>query len=358
MGNEKGKPRKKKSSINGRSIIIVLIILAVAVGLAVGIISVSKDMLGIGKPDREVELSIPKGSSVVEISKMLEDNGVIHHRLMFLAYCKIRSSADGLQAGDYDINTSMSYDMITAALKKGNIKTEEVTITFYEGMSIREIANLLEKNKVCTASAFYDALDEDYSFDFLDMIPEDEKRFRKLEGYLFPDTYNFYVGEKPTSVIKKFLRNFEARVFPEVYDMIVQAGMTLDQAVTLAAIIQEEASGLDEMGKVSSVFHNRLNYPEMYPQLQSDVTIFYVEKDIKPFQSRTDQEMYDSYNTYKCRGLPIGPICSPGIAAIKAAVSPDDTPYHFFVTDIKGKYYYAIDAQTHYANVRKAESVK
>ena len=153
----------------------------------------------------------------------------------------------------------------------------------------------------------------------------------------------------------------------EVYEEIQDAGMTLDQAITLASIIQKEAGNLDEMVIVSSVFHNRIdNLTAGLPMLQSDVTVHYAE-DLKDAFGReilgrpqTEEEqaqlqkILDAYNTYVCQGLPAGPICSPGLDAIHAAVSPEETNYYFFVTDSEGKYYYSSTLNEHYANVRRA----
>ena len=131
--------------------------------------------------------------------------------------------------------------------------------------------------------------------------------------------------------------------------------MTLDETIILASIIQKEAGNPDEMGLVSSVFHNRINdLAAGLPMLQSDVTIHYIEEDIKPYQTMGTQEIYDAYNTYVCRGLPAGPICCPGLDAIRAAISPEESSYYFFVTDSNGKYYYSSTLNEHYANVRLA----
>ena len=264
-----------------------------------------------------------------------------------------------MQAGDYVLNSNMSYDQIIAALRAGDTVREEVRVTFYEGLSMREIADLLEEDGVCGADEFIEYVESaDYEYEFCQLIPEDGLRFRRMEGYLFPDTYDFYKGENVASVAKKFLRNFASRVYNDLYDEIQDAGMTLDEAVTLASIIQEEASNEEEMATVSSVFHNRMeNESAGLPMLQSDVTVHYIENDIKVYQSRTTQEIYDAYNTYVCRGLPVGPICSPGLAAIKAAIHPEETSYYFFVTDVNGNYYYSRTLDEHYANVYKAQRV-
>lgn len=144
--------------------------------------------------------------------------------------------------------------------------------------------------------------------------------------------------------------NFESKITDEMYAQMKNQNLTLDETITLASMIQEESSGHEEMGRVSSVFHNRLDNSVTYPRLQSDVTIFYVNRDIKPFLQVNDQEMYDAYNTYKCTGLPVGPVCNPGIDAIKAALYPEDTDYYFFLTDANGKFYYAKTADQHYQN--------
>lgn len=350
--------KQRKQAYWSRVAVSVVLLISVALLLACILITFARDIFGINKQDQQIEVSIAAGSSATDIARTLKEEGVINYSSAFLAYCSLRGDRSNFQAGNYIMNSNMGYDEIIIAMRTGNTIKNVVSVTFYEGMSIREIADNLQKNEVCSADEFINTLQTtDFGFEFEDMLPKKELRFRRLEGYLFPDTYEFYVGEAPESVAKKFLRNFQSKVFPQLYEQIQNAGMTLDEAVTLASVIQEEASVEEEMFRVSSVFHNRLAQPSVYPNLQSDVTIFYVEKDIKPYQMRANQDMYDAYNTYVCVGLPIGPVCSPGIAAIKAAVKPADTQYYFFVTDAKGKYYYAKDAQTHYANVRTASKV-
>lgn len=333
-----------------------LVIVAASCLLAWFALMSVNDLFGFGKQDRQIEVSVERGMSVTQIADLLEQQGVIDHGLTFRLYTVFRKKDAGFQAGNYVLNSNMGYDRIISALQSGDTIKEEVTITFFEGLTIREMAAMLQEKNVCSASDFINYLESaEFDYEFINMLPENSLRFRKLEGYLFPDTYDFYVGENVASVAKKFLRNFQSRVFPELYEEILDSGMTLDEAVTLASLIQEEASNEEQMGKVSSVFHNRMNNPSAgLPMLQSDVTIHYVERDIKPYQARKEQEMYDAYNTYVCHGLPVGPICSPGLAAIKAAIHPEDTKYYFFVTDVNGVYYYGKTLTEHYANVRRA----
>lgn len=350
-------PARRRRRSNGMALLgSVLLVLAIAGFLAFFAISSATDLLAFGKEDRQIEVTIESGMSVNEIAQILGTSGVIEQPLTFRLYAALRQKDDGFQAGSYVFNSNMSYDRIITALRSGDIIKEEVTITFYEGWTLREIAAALEANGVCSAKDFiaYTQTGE-LAYEFVDMMPESDLRFRRLEGYLFPDTYNFYVNENIPSVARKFLRNFQNRVMTDIYAEIQDAGLTLDAAITLASIIQKEAGDPAEMRRVSAVFHNRMQDAAAgLPMLQSDVTIFYVEKDIKPYQSRSIQEMYDAYNTYVCHGLPVGPICSPGLDAIRAAIDPEESPYYFFVTDVNGKYYYGKTLNEHYANVRKA----
>jgi len=347
--------RRKKKSHLPLLVVAVLVMLGTAMGLALFAISSATDMFAFGKEDRQIEITIEKGMNVSEIARLLNNEGVINHPFTFKTYAKLRGKSEQLQAGEYVLNSNMSYDRIITAMRIGDTVKEEVTITFYEGMSLIEIADLLEEKRVCDADAFINETESgDFSYEFINMLPENKNRFRKLEGYIFPDTYTFYVGENVDSVVRKFLKNFQNRVMP-IYDDIQDAGFTLDQAIILASVIQKEAGNEEEMARVSSVFRNRMENPSAgLPMLQSDVTVFYVEENIKPYQQRSVQEMYDAYNTYVCHGLPVGAICNPGLDAIKAAIDPEDTDYYFFVTDINGKYYYGKTLAQHFDNVRKA----
>ena len=350
--------RKRRSRLPA-----ILLSLVLAVGaallLAVFVLRGATDMMGLNQEDREVDIIVEQGMSVSEITKLLADSDVVSQPGFFKIYLKLRAKDVTMQAGEYVLNCNMSYDQIISTLKTGDTTRNEIRLTFYEGMTMREIAEELEENSVCSADEFIEYVEgTDYEYEFYSLIPDNELRFRKMEGYLFPDTYDFYEGEMVASVAKKFLRAFQRNVYEPLYDEIRDAGMTLDDAVILASVIQKEASAEDEMATVSSVFHNRMENPSAgLPCLQSDVTINYVEDDIKVYQTRATEDIYAAYNTYKCEGLPAGPICSPGVAAIRAAIHPESTNYYFFVTDVNGTYYYSTTLDEHYNNVYKASRV-
>lgn len=234
-------------------------------------------------------------------------------------------------------------------------ETGVVRVTFREGLTLVGIAEKLEENGVCSAKDFVaasqdvDRFRDSLGYGFLDDLDETDAAFT-LEGYLFPDTYDFYKGEDPYSAVSRFLKNFNAKFSSGMYDELQELGMSLRELVSLASIIQSECGFVSEMKNVSSVFHNRLN-SSAYGKLQSDVTINYVNKYINdsPYLDDTDG-FADLYNTYKREGLPVGAVCCPGLDALLAALEPAQTPYYFFVTDSENNYYYAETYQEHIEN--------
>lgn len=232
-----------------------------------------------------------------------------------------------------------------------------VTVTFPEGFSAVQIAKRLEENGVCAAADFIaqlnapDGLTEGYPF-LAEINNPDERPFL-LEGYIFPDTYEFYRGENPQSVLNRFLKNTANKLTDEFALRAEQLGYTLDEVITLASIIQKEAGMKEQMGKVSSVLHNRIESLN-YGKLQCDVTINYINDYVTGSEYLQDSTTDFSalYNTYKCSGLPAGAICNPGIDAIQAALYPEKTDYFYFVTDKDNNYYYASTYEEHKENCR------
>lgn len=342
-----------------RAFVIAGIIVAFSVFLALYVLESANDLLGLNQKDELIELEVTENMSVNQIIKLLETKGVVEKPLTFHIYAGFKKALDKLKPGSYVLNSNMSYDEILVLLKAGDTTIQTATVTFYEGMTIWEIAKRLEDNKVCTAQDFVDTLNTaDFSsYEFIGMIPEAELRYQRLEGYLFPDTYEFYVNDNPERVAKKFLNNFQNRITDEMLARMNDLNLSLYEAITFASVVQGEAGHFDEMKRVSSVFWNRFNSDGVYPRMESDVTRDYVNYFIKPYLSITNQEMYDAYNTYVCEGLPVAPVNNPGIDAIRATIYPDDTPYFFFVTDINGKFYYSVTLQEHTKRVAEARKV-
>ena len=235
--------------------------------------------------------------------------------------------------------------------------TNVVTVTFPEGYTVYQMGMLLQEKGVCSKDDFYHAANS--PVDGIEIANPEERAFL-LEGYLFPDTYEFYLNEDPKSVIGRFIDNYNKKITPEIKQKAADLGYTMDEMLTLASIIQKECDfGIEECKNVSSVFHNRLkNSRETY--LGSDVTYFYL-KNMADYLGGSDSEKFDflltkyyTYNKYR-KGLPAGAICNPGIKAITAAVEPADTDYYYFLTDETAtEFYYAETYSQHLANGKKA----
>ena len=357
--------RIKKQYRVGRALLMTFGLLLLSVYLAFFAIHAFEDLtavtlFGEKEPtEQQMTVKIPKGASVGEIAKILKKDGVITEPLAFRLYVMLKKK-DGFQSGEYIMTDKMDYDSIIYALQAGNERTDVVDVMFLEGSTTVDIARKLEENGVCSASEFLAALNRsDFNYTFVENIPQNALRFYKLEGYLFPNTHQFFVGESVDSVINRFLRDFNEQITADMRTRMNELNLTLDETLALASIIQKEAGDPDEMKNVSEVFHNRLRNPDNYPNLQSDPTIFYVEQVIKKNIGMANQAMYDAYNTYVCNGLPVGPICNPGLDAINAALYPaqHEETYYYFVTDDAGTYYYAQTLSEHNANIAQADKV-
>ena len=230
----------------------------------------------------------------------------------------------------------------TVTETKVSTTSNVVRVMFPEGTSVSQVAQMLEENGVCSASEFLaEANNPLYLEEFRFEISDPEDRAFLYEGYIFPDTYEFYRNESASTAIRRFLKNSAQKFDEDMLRRCDEIGFTLDEILTIASIIQEEAGDPSEMGKVSSVLHNRLS-SRSFPKLQCDVSVMYLENYVKPY---VDEERFSQlaelYNTYRCKGLPAGPISNIGSDAIRAALYPEETDYYFFITDNDGEYHYA-----------------
>lgn len=233
---------------------------------------------------------------------------------------------------------------------------ETVRITFPEGTNVFQTAQKLEENGVCPAQDFMDLANNIEflkSYSFLENV-ELEGRAFAAEGYLYPDTYDFYVGEGAENAIKRFLNNTQSKFDGEISQKCAELGYSLDEIINLASLIQEEAGVPSEMPMISSVLHNRLN-SSRFPKLQCDASSFYLKDFIKPLVDEAEYErLKNAYSTYICEGLSAGPITNPGIDAVNAALNPAESDYYFFCSDSDGKYYYAETFEEHTENCVQA----
>ncbi len=330
------------------------------------------DVLAIDVEDTAVEVEVSKGMSDGDVIDVLEDNDLIKNKLFCNLFVKLLdlTSADKEKreyvSGVYTLTPQMGLEKMLSTMKADVTLSETVTLTFPEGWTIDQIAEKLEANEVCTAASFINTLQNvDFSeeYEFIKSIPNKEKRFRVLEGYMYPDTYEFYVGENASSVARRFLDNFKNRWTDEYAKQAKERGLSLDEVITMASILQEEAASSNQMADISSVLYNRLDRPGTFPWLNCDSTSDYVVKTIKPTLTSSTEDSqkyvdyiknYDTYDT-DCKGLPVGAIANPGDAAIRAALKPSTTNYFYFCHNTEnGEVFYANTMSEHEANMKKA----
>lgn len=350
---EEGKeaePKKSKTGgkkkVKGRfgclkGIIYGVVVLGVSIVLAYFAITGVIDVIGLNKSDKNVDIEIPQGASTQQVAEILHENGLIDQPLIFRLYSKFTKADGTYQPGTFTLQASMGYGDLIENLQNAKPR-ESVSVMVPEGSTIEEIGELLEEKEVCTANDFYLAVvNGDYSsYDFVQQLPDTspgsdhEGRIYMLEGYLFPDTYEFYTNSAAETVVKKFLDNFGKRVDASIRAAIKAKGMTLDEAIIMASIIQGEAASQEDMVAVSRVLYNRLENKAEYPKLECDSTRDYVNA-LYPVEGLTITNT--AYDTYKRAGLPVGAINNPGLQAIEAAIYPSEDAEigkcYFFATD-------------------------
>ena len=367
---EKGLPpedkkRKKKGGKSHwvRSIVLVVVMLVISGLLASFILFGLNDIYAVAKPSRVISVEVPKGAHSAEISDLLGKNGVVDLPWLFRLVTKLRDDSAEFQYGTYTLNSNMDYDTIIETLKKNPNPGEGegiVRLTFPEGQTLDAYAALLEKEGVCTAQEFLDAINlKVYSLPMEEHLTDVDTslKYYRMEGYAFPDTYDFYKNENPESVARKFLANLDSKLTDPMYGQMDQQGLTLDETIALASIVQAEAGSQEDMPIIASVLLNRIKSQGAYPKLQSDPTTKYAnELQIKlSEQNKPYEEVVKAYDTYQGDGIPPGAICNPGLDAINAVLNPASTNYYYFCANtVTKECFYATTLEEHNKNLEKA----
>ena len=301
-----------------------------------------------GEPIMETKLV--DAADIDYVAERLKEGGLIEHEWLFKLFCTITKSDIKLQPGTYTLDTDMDYRAVVANLGSTAANRATVTVTFTEGSTVDQIFEQLEKKGVASVEDLQNmAANHPYKFSFLQEIPLGD--YHRLEGYLFPDTYNFYVGDDPKYVINKMLLNFDARFTDEMREKVVEKGYSIYEILTIASLIEKETDGSDEK-IIASVIYNRLNSRETAGKLQIDATLVYINGGRKPVEA--DKEIDSPYNTYMYEGLPAGPIANPGMAAIRAAMNPEKTNYYYYVLNpASNRHEYSTNYRDHVNLVNK-----
>ena len=328
-------------------------ILCVSVILACLAWMAASDMLALNKDDFSAKITLPMSifsSETVEtfddkgnktgtervtkadidyVADALKEAGLIQYKWLFEAFCRISNADEKVSPGEYELQSSYDYRALVQNMRPGSGAALTIDVTFPEGFNMRQIFLRLEENGVSSYEDLMEAA-ADYKFNYNFLNEAETGEASRLEGYLFPDTYQFYVGMQASSAINKFLQNFHYVWSADMQQMADTRGLSIDEIITVASMIEREAANDSERSRIASVIYNRLA-AGMPLGLESTILYAHPEHEGAP-----DAEMIaeDSpYNTLNHTGLPPTPICNPGRASIMAALSPETTNYYYFTLD-------------------------
>lgn len=342
--------KKKQRSTRSRmaaSALYALLVIAVSAVLATVGWTWANDLLALNKDYTSIIITIPAESiteeeitteegevytvsraDIAEITEQLEKEGLIKYKFLFRLYAWFSNADEKIVAGTYELDTDMDYRALVVNMGRSSATRQTIDVTIPEGYSVDQIFALLDEKDVSTVEELKEmAANWPYKWNFLQDIPLGD--YHRLEGYLFPDTYTFYLGEEPKYVLNKMLLRFDEQM-SQYYDRFTEESpYTLHDIVIMASMIEKETDG-DDYQTISSVLYNRLENLEAETAgfLQIDATLVYINGGRTP--TTADKAIDSPYNTYMYKGLPAGPISNPGLASLYAALEPETTKYYFY----------------------------
>lgn len=366
------KSRQKSVRKKNRGCMIALVYSAVVCSISIllsyYLIVGINDMFGLVKDSTQIVIDVPKNATLDDVAELLDENDVVDFPVFFKMYAKFTGKDEGFKAGTFTLDSKSDYNKILTKLRlPAGADKSTIKVTIPEGLTVEQVAEIMEENSVCEAEAFLNSINnKEFTQKFLKNVDTDNKnRTYKLEGFLFPDTYEFYLSEGSVNAINRLLNAFSGKWTDAYSEQAKKIGMSMDDVITLASIVEREASkDADRMG-VASVFYNRLqNSKGTGGKLQSDATRWYpyaTYEDLMASDKLTDAEKKDWVennkgvcDTYRIKGLPDSPICNPSISSIEAVLYHDKTDYYYFCSGQKGEFYFAKTLKEHNANLKKA----
>ncbi|MBQ7936127.1 MAG: endolytic transglycosylase MltG [Clostridia bacterium] len=324
-------------------------ILVASVVLAAWVCHIGNEVLGLIRPDKEYTVTIEENSSTMTIATALKEAGIIDHPYVFRLYCKLKKADGKFKFGEYTINSKKDYNQLISALKRSPANKTAVSFTIAAGDTQEDlVANLCDTLHYFEREELEDVL-QNYDFSDYSFLKGLQKRNYRLEGYLYPGTYEMYEGESALAVVQRILDQFQTQVLTEENQKkIADSGYTLDQLITLASILQKE--GGDALPQSAGVYFNRLK-STAFPYLESSATVQYIlpaGSSVTASDIKTD----DPYNTYRVQGLTPGPIANPGAEAIGAVFTPETTDAQYFAVQGDGKTLFAVTNTEHLKNIK------
>ncbi len=348
---------------------IIWLILVAAIGAAIGnaLWLAASDVLAFGREDVKVTITISPNDDMNAIADKLQEMGLIKYPALFKLYVQITD--DVPVPGTYELNTLFDYHALVKKMRPAGGARVTVDVMIPEGYTCQQIFQLMEDKGVCSVADLEEAaVSADLgSYWFLEGVERTDKYC--LEGYLFPDTYEFYMADDADRVLKKLLNNFNKRFTETMSDKLIALNImlaekmqanglsqdyidkhqiTIREIVIIASLIERESSKQTEIYKISSVIYNRLTDPENYPTLDIDATLIYLTG--RNEITEADKLIDSPYNSYIQKGLIPGAICNPGRTSINAALDPEDTDFHFYALDPStGEHNFSVTYKEHQA---------
>ena len=311
-----------------------------------------------GTPPVEIMVEVVADDTVDTVAGKLKEAGLIEYSWFFKLYANITGAEEKIGMGTHTLNTDMDYHALVLGMRSsaGNMTAETVEVTIPEGYTVAQTIAVLAKNGVNTEAALTAAAQTaDFDYDFIDNESEDISR---LEGYLFPDTYEFYVNEKPENALNRLIKNFNSKMDDGLLAVAADRGYDLRKIVTIASLIEKETDSTDQ-ARIASVIYNRLDGPGdkggTNGLLQVDASLLYGLPGHEGAITQADLETDTPYNLYKYAGLPPTPIANPGLTAIEAALEPEETGYYYYALGKDGKHHYSTTYNEHLNFVNSAE---
>ena len=340
--------KRRKKNRRGLVVYLVCVVLVSALLAGVGWL-LANDLCALNKEYKEATIVVEEDDSVRDVAKKLKKEGLINNKGFFCFVGRFMHAGKKIDPGTYEnLNTNMDYRSLISNLHDYEADRREeaglIRLTIREGLTVKEIIALLAENGIATAEELEDAC-ANYEFkDYTFLDPDMLGQVNRMEGFLFPDTYDFDPHKSAVYAIDTMLTAFVAQMDGDLMSAIDNSGYSLRQMITLASIVEKEGIGDDnERANIASVLFNRMRNTSggTYGYLQLDTTVYYAldleGKEKTDFPIGDALQEYDSpYNTYKYKGLPVGPICNPGMSAIRAAVYPNDTNYYYFAAGKDG----------------------
>ena len=341
--NTSTRRRKKRRRMNPLLAVILYVLIVAAASATMAGVGwlLASDLCAFNRGTKtEVTVEVSAEDTLDTVADKLQEAELIQYKWFFKLFAKITKAEDEIGIGTYQLNNDMDYHALISGMRSasGSMSAEVVDVTIPEGYTVAQTIRLLAEKGVNTEEKLLEAAKTaDFNYEFIDNESEDISR---LEGYLFPDTYQFYVNHNPKGALERLINNFEQKMMGEdVQEELESSGRSMKEIVTIASLIEKETDGNDQTA-IASVIYNRLSHPEYETAgfLNIDASLVYAAG--RPITQEDYQTLQSPYNTYINKGLPPGPIASPGMVALNSALNPRSTNYYYYAVGSDGLHHY------------------